>query len=229
LKDRARYWKHTLNRKLQTEDQSIKHAILVEQTKMLLTQSRIGIVMSFLLATFIALVFGKLTQNVLIAIWWVVISLILVTQYGMYKFYSRQRSSRIDYVLWHRLLIGASVTVGLCWGLGLMYMLIVVDEPHHIFLIILLISLAAAGITLAVRARIYYAFQISVLLPVIIWLLFNENPIKVILGFFMIIFMMAMWIFAYQVNRSLTTSFRLQLENQSLANSLKQSNAACRY
>jgi diguanylate cyclase (GGDEF)-like protein len=214
-----------LNRKLQTEDQSIKHAILVEQTKMLLTQSRTGIVMSFLLATFIALVFGKLTQNILIAIWWVVISLILLAQYAMYKFYSRQRSSRIDYVLWHRLLIVASVTAGMCWGFGLLHMLMVVDETHHIFLIILLISLAAAGITLAVRARIYYAFQISVLLPVIIWLLLNDNSVKVILGCFLVIFMMAMWIFAYQVNRSLTTSFRLQLENQSLANSLKQSNA----
>jgi diguanylate cyclase (GGDEF)-like protein len=214
-----------LNRKLQSVDQSIKHAILVEQTKMLLTQSRTGIVMSFLLATFIALVFGKLTQNILIAIWWVVISLVLLAQYAMYKFYGRQRSSRINYALWHRLLIGASVTAGLCWGLGLMHMLTVVEETHHIFLIILLISLAAAGITLAVRALIYYAFQISVLLPVIIWLLSNDNPIKVILGFFLVIFMMAMWIFAYQVNRSLTTSFRLQLENQSLANSLKQSNA----
>lgn len=192
---------------------------------MLLAQSRTSIVMSFLLATFIAVVFGRLTQNVLIPVWWAVISLVLLVQYGMYKMYSRQRSGRVDYLLWYKLIIVASATAGLCWGFGLTHMLSVVDENYHIFLIILLISLAAAGIALAVRAVVYYAFQISVLLPVIVWLLLNEDPIKMTLGFFLIIFMMAMWIFAYQVNHSLTTSFRLQLENQSLANSLKQSNA----
>jgi diguanylate cyclase (GGDEF)-like protein len=64
-----------------------------------------------------------------------------------------------------------------------------------------------------------------VLLPAIAWLLSQDDTVRVILGFFLIIFMIAMWIFAYQVNHSLTSSFRLQLENQSLANSLKQSNA----
>jgi diguanylate cyclase (GGDEF)-like protein len=214
-----------LNRKLQPEDQSIRHAVLVEQTKMLLTQSRTSIVMSFLLATFIAVVFSKLTQDIFVSVWWLIISLILLVQYGMYKMYTRQRPGRIDYQLWHRLFIAVSMTTGLCWGLGLTRMLNVVDESYHIFLIILLISLASAGIALAVRAMVYYAFQISVLLPVIVWLLSNDDPIKIILGLFMIIFMIAMWIFAYQVNHSLTTSFRLQLENQSLANSLKQSNA----
>ncbi|HEX5056735.1 MAG TPA: diguanylate cyclase [Gammaproteobacteria bacterium] len=214
-----------MNRKLQPEDQSIKHAILVEQTKMLLTQSRTSIVMSFLLASFIALVFSRLTQNVLIVAWWVLISLILAAQYTMYVIYTRQHSYRIDYILWYRLVMAAAAIGGLCWGLGLTHMLRVVNEHYHIFLIILLISLAAAGITLAVRTPVYYAFQISALLPVIIWLVASEDTIRVILGFFLIIFMFAMWIFAYQVNRSLTASFRLQLENQSLANSLKQSNA----
>lgn len=214
-----------MNRKVQPEDQSIKHAILVEQTKMLLTQSRTSIVMSFLLASFITLVFSRLTQHILIAAWWVIISLILAVQYGMYAVYNRQRSYRIDYLLWYRLVVVAAATGGLCWGLGLTHMLSVVDENYHIFLIILLISLAAAGITLAVRTPVYYVFQIGVLLPVIVWLLANDEAVKVILGFFLIIFMIAMWIFAYQVNRALTASFRLQLENQSLANSLKQSNA----
>jgi diguanylate cyclase (GGDEF)-like protein len=214
-----------LNRKVQPEDQSIRHAILVEQTKLLLTQSRTSIVMSFLLASFIMLVFSRLTQNVLIVAWWVIISLVLAIQYGMYVAYNRQRSYRIDYALWYRLVLVAAATGGLCWGFGLTHMLSVVHENYHIFLIILLISLAAAGITLAVRTPVYYAFQVSVLLPVIVRLLSGDDAIKVILGFFLVIFMIAMWIFAYQVNRSLTASFRLQLENQSLANSLKQSNA----
>jgi diguanylate cyclase (GGDEF)-like protein len=214
-----------LNRKVQPEDQSIRHAILVEQTKLLLTQSRTSIVMSFLLASFIMLVFSRLTQSVLIVAWWVIISLVLAIQYGMYVAYIRQRSYRIDYTLWYRLVLVAAATGGLCWGFGLTHMLSVVHENYHIFLIILLISLAAAGITLAVRTPVYYAFQVSVLLPVIVRLLSGDDATKVILGFFLFIFMIAMWIFAYQVNRSLTASFRLQLENQSLANSLKQSNA----
>ncbi|HEY3487386.1 MAG TPA: diguanylate cyclase, partial [Gammaproteobacteria bacterium] len=213
-----------MNRKF-NEGQSIKRAILVEQTKMLLMQSRTSIVMSFLLASFIALIFGKLTANIFIPVWWLIISSILLAQYLMYKMYVRQRSGNINYPFWQKLLITAAIIGGLSWGFGLTFMLGVVGEHYHIFLIILLISLAAAGITLAVRTLVYYAFQVSTLLPVIVWLLMQDDLIKIILGLFLIIFMIAMWIFAYQVNRSLTASFRLQLENQLLANSLKQSNA----
>ena len=53
----------------------------------------------------------------------------------------------------------------------------------------------------------------------------QEDILKLILGIFLVIFMVAMWLFAHQVNRALLSALRLQLENQSLANSLKQSNA----
>jgi diguanylate cyclase (GGDEF)-like protein len=62
-------------------------------------------------------------------------------------------------------------------------------------------------------------------MPAIMWLLLQDSATNVVLGVFLIIFMIAMWLFAYQLSRALYNSLSLQLENQSLANSLKQSNA----
>jgi diguanylate cyclase (GGDEF)-like protein len=207
------------------DDKSIRRAVAAEQVKMLIAQSLTGIVMSFLLASFVALVFGDLASGQFVFLWWCLISGIFLSQYILYLVFNRRRPERTDYRHWYVLIIASSVAAGLCWGLGLTWMLGSLDAQYHIFLIILLISLASAGITLAVRTPVYYTYQIGVLLPAIVWLLTRDEMTHLILGLFLIIFMVAMWLFAFQVSRSLAVSFRLQLENQYLANSLKQSNA----
>ncbi|HEX7028765.1 MAG TPA: GGDEF domain-containing protein [Gammaproteobacteria bacterium] len=204
---------------------SMERAVAAEQVKMLVAQSPTGIVMSFLLASFVAMVFGELVPGRFVFIWWLVISASFLVQYILYVAFNRESRGRISFHYWYFLILAASAVSGLCWGLGLTYMLSRIEPQYHIFLIILLISLASAGITLAIRTSVYYAFQVSVLLPVIVWLTLQSDITNAILGIFLLIFMVAMWLFAGQVSRVLSNSFRLQLENQTLANSLKQSNA----
>ncbi len=211
--------------KLLTDEKSIQRAVLAEQIKMLVMQSPTSILMGFLLSSFIALVFGELVAGQFVFVWWCVISIAFFSQYLMYLVFRKQKPGLVDFRQWYKLMLVAACVSGLCWGLGLTQMLSKTPSQYHIFLIILLISLAAAAITLAIRTPVYYSFQVSVLLPVIIWLLLQDEIIKLILGIFLLIFMVAMWIFAHQVSRALSHSFRLQLENLSLANSLKQSNA----
>lgn len=206
-------------------EQSITRAVLAEQIKMLMAQIPTSAVMSFMLASFVALVFGDLVSGRLILIWWCVMSVLFVGQYILYINFNHQHPQHIDYRRWFYILLVSAGLLGLGWSSGLTVMLNDVPEQYHIFLIILLISLAAAGITLAIRTVIYSVFKIGVLLPAIGWLLLQEATINRILGVFLVIFMVAMWLFAHQVSRALYNSFRLQLENQSLANSLKQSNA----
>ncbi len=211
--------------KLLTDDKSIRQAVMVEQIKMLIAQSPTGIVMGFLLASFIALVFGELVPGRFVFAWWCIISTFFFCQYLMYLTFTKQRADQVNHRRWYYMVLAAAAISGLCWGVGLTLMLREAPPQFHIFLIILLISLAAAGITMAIRTPVYYTFAACILMPVITWLAVQEEIIKFILGMFLIIFMVAMWLFAYQVNRALFTSLRLQLENQSLANSLKQSNA----
>lgn len=204
---------------------SMERAVAAEQVKMLIAQSPTGIVMSFLLASFVAMVFGELLPGRFVFAWWCIISAFFFVQYLLYVLFNRDVQGRISIRYWYFLILITSAISGLCWGFGLTYMLSRIESQYHIFLIILLISLASAGITLAIRTTVYYAFQISVLLPVIVWLTLQPDLTNAILGIFLLIFMVAMWLFAGQVSRVLASSFRLQLENQTLANSLKQSNA----
>lgn len=206
-------------------ERSITRSVLAEQIKMLMAQVPTNAVMSFLLASFVALVFSDLVPGRQILFWWCVMSAIFLAQYVMYVRFNRRHPQTVDYQRWHRIIMISAAVVGLGWSTGLTVMLNGAADQYHIFLIILLISLAAAGITLAIRTIIYCVFQLGVLLPAIIWLLLQDLTIKFILGVFLIIFMLAMLLFAHQVSRALFNSFRLQLENQSLANSLKQTNA----
>lgn len=204
---------------------SITRSVLAEQVKMLMAQYPTSMVMSFLLASFVALVFGELVGGRAVLIWWAVISAYFLGQYVLYLAFSRRRPATVSYENWFRMILGSAALGGLAWSVGLIVILHAVEQQYHIFLIILLISLAAAGITLAIRTLVYCVFQLGVLLPAIGWLLLQDSVIHLILGVFLIIFMVAMWLFAHQVSRALSNSLSLQLENQSLANSLKQSNA----
>jgi diguanylate cyclase (GGDEF)-like protein len=206
-------------------EQSIARAVLAEQIKMLMVQIPTSALMSFMLASFVALVFGDLVTGQPILVWWCVMSALFLGQYILYVNFNRRHPRDVDYQRWFYITLVAAAVIGLGWSTGLTVMLNGAPQQYHIFLIILLISLAAAGITLAIRTIVYSVFQVGVLLPAIGWLLFQDATINRILGVFLIIFMVAMWLFAHQVSRSLYNSFRLQLENQSLANSLKQSNA----
>ena len=205
--------------------QTIVQAVMVEQIRMLIAQSLTSVVMNFLLASFVAMVFSDMVPGRVVTYWWCCISGFFFMQYLLYMAYQRQQYKQDNYRFWYRAILATAAVGGLAWSIGLTYMLSTIPGQYHIFLIILLISLAAAGITLAIRTSVYLTFQISVLLPTILWLLLQEEAIKLILGVFLLIFMVAMWLFAQQVNRALYNSFRLQLENQSLADSLKQSNA----
>lgn len=206
-------------------EQSIARSVLAEQIKMLMAQLPTSIVMGFLLASFVALVFNGLVTGKAVSVWWLVICCIFLLEYLLYIHFSRQNPQDIDYYYWLKIVFGIAGVTGVAWSVGLTLMLDSVAEQYHIFLIILLISLAASGITLAIRTLVYCVFQLGVLLPAITWMLFQEEVIHIVLGVFLLIFMVAMWVFAHQVSRSLSGSFKLQLENLSLANSLKQTNA----
>ncbi len=206
-------------------ERSIARSVLAEQIKMLMAQIPTSAVMSFLLVSFVALVFGDLVEGRQILIWWCVMSTIFVGQYMLYVRFKRPHSDAINFQRWYLAVLCGAAIIGLGWSTGLIIMLIGTPAQYHIFLIILLISLAAAGITLAIRTIVYCVFQIGVLVPAIAWLLLQEQTINLILGVFLTIFMLAMWLFAHQIGRALYNSFRLQLENQYLASSLKQTNA----
>lgn len=206
-------------------EQSLNRSVLAEQIKMLMAQIPTSSLISFMLASFVALVFSDLIGNRLILIWWCFMSALFLAQYILYVQFNRRSLVAVDYRRWFFIILGSAAVVGTGWSTGLTIMLNGIPQQYHIFLIILLISLAGAGITLAIRTVVYAVFQVGVLLPVIVWLLLQDVTINRILGVFLIIFMVAMWLFAHQVSRALHNSFRLQLENQSLANSLKQSNA----
>lgn len=192
---------------------------------MLMVQMPVSAAMGILLASFITLVFNGLSHGNAVHYWWLVMIAVLSAQYLLYLRFKHQPVKNIDYQRWLQVILFVVGLVGVVWSVGLAILLSMVPEHYHIFLIILLISLASAGITFAVRIWVYIVFQVGVLLPVIIWLLFQENVFQTILAIFLIIFMVAMWLFAMQLSRTLSNSFQLQLENLSLANSLKQSNA----
>ncbi|MBA3581606.1 MAG: GGDEF domain-containing protein [Gammaproteobacteria bacterium] len=208
-----------------TQADGMKAALLSEQIKLLIAQSPTSIAMNFLLVSFVVIIFSDSLPPLFALGWWFMQALLFAVHYGTYIAFRRMSPVKINYARWHRLLLVGAVIGGLSWGLGVTYIIDVTLQETHIFLIILLISLASAGITLAVRLEMYYLFQISVLLPAIIWLLSHQNITNIILGVFLMIYTVAMWLFAYQMHRTLTRSFRLQLENQGLANSLRHSNA----
>lgn len=199
-------------------------ALRARQLAMLMGNAPANIVLSFLLACFVALVFGELIDGRAVSWWWLAMVVLLFVQYLAYVFW-RGRGAQDAAEPWLRLqalLVGIG---GLLWSAGVLLLFERIPEAYHVFLIILLVSLGAAGVTLAVDVWVYLAFQLAVQVPAVVWLLLDDDFLHRILGVFLAIFTVAMWLFANQIARTLRQAFVQQLHNEALAQSLRQSNA----
>lgn len=209
--------------KAQADDEVIKKSIQAAQLRMLYAQTPVILLMGFLLASFISAVFSQLVNWLPVIGWWILVNLIMALYLIAYQRFQIKRFGT-NHVFWWRLASGYYGILGLCWGIGLVWIIQHSASEYHIFLFTVLVSLAAASIVLSTWMMVYLIFQITLLLPIVGWLLIQNQPAYIVMGIFLIMFMVSMWVFANQVNRMLRKTFRLNLENKALANSLQESN-----
>ena len=206
------------------DDSLIKKAILAAQIRMLYAQTPVSLFMGFLLASFVAVVFGQIIGWGSIIIWWSVMILMSALHLIGYIYFNKKKFSA-DYRVWYYLAVTYYLFFGLAWGLGLLWMVTQTSSSLHIFLFTVFVSLAAATISLSVRSSVYFSFQVSLLLPLIVWLILQNQQTYMVVGMFLTMFIVAMWLFAHQFNGVLKGTLKLNLENHTLASSLKHSNA----
>lgn len=199
--------------------------ILHKQIDLLYRQIPLTGIIHFLLASFIAVVMTQALPGSFIFLGWAWLILILILKYILY---SRYRPSTAYSVAklnkrYYLLCFDAFIT-GLTWSAGIILLAESTPIEFEIFLYIIVVALSAAAIGLAIKAGIYYIYQAALIIPVVGYLILQSQALDNLLGFFLCILVVLMWVFANQSSSAISDALRLSLQNKKLIKDLKNAN-----
>lgn len=200
--------------------------ILLKQICLLHKQIPLASVMHFLLASFLAVVMTQVLPGALVLLGWAWLIVLLVVKYFLYNSFDHNATYDVAQIKRHYLLLcGDALVTGLSWSVGIILLAILTPLEFKIFVYIIVVALSAAAIGLAIKTGIYYIYQTALLLPVVVFLFYQQTAQESLLAIFLCILVVIMWVFANQSATAIKDILKLNLENEILASGLRNANS----
>ena len=140
---------------------------------------------------------------------------ILILQYRRATPAGRARSD------WHRWMLISTTAAGVAWGGSVYFLTADIPLPYELVHLFVLGGMTAGAISvLSVSLPLFLCYAMPVTLPVLGHLLFSGQDFHLIMGAMGCLFLLATIHSAWNFNRVLMSSIRLQLEKVSLVQSL---------
>lgn len=200
--------------------------ILQKQIQLLYKQIPLAGAIHFLLASFIAVVMTQALPGALILLGWIWLVILLIFKYFLFTSYKPDFEYAYQELQkgYYLLCFDAFIT-GLSWSVGVIVLAEFSPIEFEIFVYIIVVALSAAAIGLAIKTGIYYLYQAALILPVVTYLLLKSEALDNLLGFFLCILVVLMWVFANQSSAAIIDALKLNLQNKMLASGLKNANS----
>jgi diguanylate cyclase (GGDEF)-like protein/PAS domain S-box-containing protein len=201
----------------------LKERIRVEQVALLYRNSTIGFVVS--IATGALLVFA-LSAHVpfqhLFA-WYGLLLLITAARYSLTQFYENSVPDKQQSRNWEILFLLGAGAAGLVWGLSII-ILFPSDSVAYQFFIALVLSGMVGGAVAVFSARktVYLAFAFTILIPVILRFLYENDAVHTVLAVMVIIYLVGMIITARNTEQVIRIALALRFDNQELTEQISQ-------
>jgi diguanylate cyclase (GGDEF)-like protein/PAS domain S-box-containing protein len=201
----------------------LQERIRVEQVALLYRNSTIGFVVS--IATGALLVFA-LSAHVpfqhLFA-WYGLLLLITAARYSLTQFYENSVPDKQQSRNWEILFLLGAGAAGLVWGLSII-ILFPSDSVAYQFFIALVLSGMVGGAVAVFSARktVYLAFAFTILIPVILRFLYENDAVHTVLAVMVIIYLVGMIITARNTEQVIRIALALRFDNQELTEQISQ-------
>ena len=196
--------------------------IKARRLEILYGQSYSYLFLSTLLAVSMTAVFrNHLTQTSIIAWLLIFISVTGIRLYRSHAFsISENTSANLDYWFsWH---ISGVIISGIIWG-GFILLLAQSADITYLSLATICAAGLCAGAATAYSVSLisFLVFSIPLLSPIGGFLVLSENPIINTLGYFVFLFLITIIAISYQLNKTITSTLRLQIEKDELLAALE--------
>ena len=207
-----------MDRPAQADSTSDLHA---QQVHVLYRNMPTGVLASAANAAILAAVEWSVVPHAPLVAWvlllWLIAAAraILILQYRRATPAGRARSD------WHRWMLISTTAAGVAWGGSVYFLTADIPLPYELVHLFVLGGMTAGAISvLSVSLPLFLCYAMPVTLPVLGHLLFSGQDFHLIMGAMGCLFLLATIHSAWNFNRVLMSSIRLQLEKVSLVQSL---------
>ena len=207
-----------MDRPAQADSTSDLHA---QQVHVLYRNMPTGVLASAANAAILAAVEWSVVPHAPLVAWvlllWLIAAAraILILQYRRATPAGRARSD------WHRWMLISTTAAGVAWGGSVYFLTADIPLPYELVHLFVLGGMTAGAISvLSVSLPLFLCYAMPVTLPVLGHLLFSGQDFHLIMGAMGCLFLLATVHSAWNFNRVLMSSIRLQLEKVSLVQSL---------
>jgi two-component system, sensor histidine kinase len=164
---------------------------------------------------------NSVDRQVLIS--WLLINLLLtVARVLLFKLFQRLQPKGRVVVKWGLLFALSSVLSGIIWGM-IVFVFMNLDDVMSVLLVVLVItSISSASlVALSVFLPAFFGFSLPILLPLVITLINQPEDVFTLMGYLIVVFVVANVGFSFIVNRNISESIRLRFENLGMLENLR--------
>lgn len=204
------------------EQDSRKQEILSAEIRLLFGNSNVGVGVTVLVATTLALLQWAIVPSYLVLEWWLYMMLIAVARGALARSYRRAAPACAQVGQWRAAFVIGTALAGMGWGAA---GIVLYSESHltsQLFLVFVVGGMMlGAGSLLAPRPEAFLAFLIPAGLIPTIRILVQGDEMHLAMGLLTGVFTLATLFTTWRVHRTVDLSLRLQFENQDLVEELR--------
>ncbi len=191
--------------------------IYAEQVRHLYRLSRSGYLGTTIGVSIMTFALWGFVSSVMLAGWFIAALGVTLGRYLLYRAYMSAPAANLAAQSWaDRFMVGAAA-MGSMWGI-LGTLLFPVDSIPHQFLVIFVIGGMAmsAAVVLAPVKHVFYAFVFPALLPLIVVLGMQGDPLHILMGMLAVVFTVVILALSTATKEDVLASTRIKFENAAL-------------
>jgi PAS domain S-box-containing protein len=201
---------------------SRRQQILSAQIRLLYANANIGVGVTLLAATILALLQREIVPKALIIGWWFYMTLVSLSRCALARRYRRASPAYTDVSRWRAAFTLGAGLAGTGWGGAGVLLYPEAHLTNQLFLVFVLGGMMlGAGSLLAPRPEAFLAFLIPTGLVPAVRLLVQGDKMHFAMGLLAAVFTLATLITTGRIYRTLDASLKLQFENRDLVEDLQ--------
>ena len=194
--------------------------IHAQQVRLLYAQAPLGSIASLLIAPMLTLILWDVISHPVLLIWLTLLEATLLIRLMLTVAFQRCPHADDDPARWVTRYMSACAASGVCWG-GTVILLALSPSLVYDSLIALVLGGVLMGgvLTMTPVLNAYLAYALPLILPPVLWLLLQDDLIRVTMGATGLLYLLLAIGTAHRYHQTLTQSLRLALSNGELAQS----------
>lgn len=202
-------------------DTNENQQLYAEQVKQLYSQSPVALLAAPIVSLVMIIILWDVIPHWILVAWYSAILLVTIPKYLLVRKFRSSSQSPDSADRWgNRLIIGAALS-GIVWGSAGIFLFPAHSTIHQFFITLMIGGMVAgASGTYAVIMKVFSAYCLPVLLPVIIRFFLFVDEIHIGIGGTILLFECLMFANAKRVNTAIVSSLKLQFKNRDLVESL---------